>query len=592
MEKLKRNKEGFLEPGQVIGGKYEILRKVGKGGMSRVYLVMNEEVNREWAVKEIQKDGGEGSTGEAVPADAQNEAYIMSRLNNRHIPRITEVLETEESILLVMDYVEGRTLRARLRNEGAVPQEEAVDIALQMCEALEYLHGLEPPVIFRDMKPDNIMLRPDGTCVLIDFGVAREYKETKEKGNIGDTTCLGTKGYAPPEQYKGAGMGQTDKRSDIYALGATMYHMVTGKDPSRPPYEMRPIRRWDPALSSGLEAVIKKCTQNDPEKRYQDVSQLKEALLHYRELDIEYQKEKNGLIARCAALFLAGVLCVASGLWSGAQAASLKGTTYAELIQAAETAVSQEDRMDAYARAVATDPKKEDAYNGMLSDALADNEFTQDEAEAITKVLGYRGPDDVETAETKFREGNRKGYSEFAYRCGLAYFYYYGPDGNKPLSLPWFRTVKESEMLDKVKKDRAARLYSIADYYVQLSSRDRAGDSAISFSQYWNDLVMLSSGDIIHEDNIQTALVVYSDLAYQIAIHAHDFKNAGVSKEDIESEIGMVVSRVTEEVLPSAQYKEGQVKEAADTALTNAKKAKAAVEAAYQGIEKGGETYE
>ena len=215
MEKLKRNEEGFLEPGQVIGGKYEILRKVGKGGMSKVYLVMNEEVNREWAVKEIQKSNGEGGAGDPAPADAQNEAYIMSRLNNRHIPRITEVIEMEESILLVMDYVEGRTLRARLRSEGAVPQEEAVDIALQMCETLEYLHSLDPPVIFRDIKPDNIMLRPDGTCVLIDFGAAREYKETKEEENIGDTICLGTRGYAPPEQYKGAGMGQTDKRSDI-----------------------------------------------------------------------------------------------------------------------------------------------------------------------------------------------------------------------------------------------------------------------------------------------------------------------------------------------------------------------------------------
>lgn len=590
MEKLKRNEEGFLEPGQVIGGKYEILRKVGKGGMSKVYLVMNEEVNREWAVKEIQKSSGEGGAGDTAPADAQNEAYIMSRLNNRHIPRITEVIEMEESILLVMDYVEGRTLRARLRSEGAIPQEEAVNIALQMCETLEYLHSLDPPVIFRDIKPDNIILRPDGTCVLIDFGAAREYKETKEEENIGDTICLGTRGYAPPEQYKGAGMGQTDKRSDIYALGATMYHMVTGKDPSRKPYEMRPIRRWDPALSSGLEAVIKKCTQNDPEERYQDVSQLKEALLHYRELDVEYQREKNGLVARCAALFFAGVLCMASGLWSGVQAASLKGSTYAELIQAAETAVTKEDRMDAYARAVAADPKKEDAYNGMLKDALADNKFTQDEAEAITKVLGYRGADDVETAETKFREGNRRQYDEFAYNCGLAYFYYYGQDGNKPLSLPWFRAAKESRTLGEVKKKRAEKFYSIADYYVALSSRDRAGDSAVSFGQYWNDLVMLSSGDIIHEDNMQTALVVYRDLVYQIAVHAQDFKNAGVAREDVESEIEMVVSKVTEEILPSAQYKEGQVKEAADTALTNAEKAKAAMEAAYQGIEREGET--
>ena len=109
--------------------------------------------------------------------------------------------------------------------------------AKQLCDVLGYLHSQNPPIIYRDMKPANIMLKPDGNVVLIDFGTAREYKEN----NIEDTTCLGTMGYAAPEQF--GGMGQTDARTDIYCLGATMYHLVTGMNPCEPPYEIRPSEK-------------------------------------------------------------------------------------------------------------------------------------------------------------------------------------------------------------------------------------------------------------------------------------------------------------------------------------------------------------
>lgn len=134
-----------------------------------------------------------------------------------------------------MDYVEGRTLKAIVDERGAQPQEDVVNWAIQLCSVLDYLHTRKPAIIYRDLKPGNIMLRPDGRIVLIDFGTAREYKTGQEE----DTISLGTKGYAAPEQY--GGDGQTDARTDIYNLGATIYHLVTGKPNEtslrNPPYQ-------------------------------------------------------------------------------------------------------------------------------------------------------------------------------------------------------------------------------------------------------------------------------------------------------------------------------------------------------------------
>lgn len=138
----------------------------------------------------------------------------------------------------------------------------------QLCDVLGYLHTRTPAIIYRDMKPANVMLRPNGSITLIDFGIAREFKET----NLADTTCLGTRGYAAPEQF--GGMGQTDARTDIYCLGVTLYNLVTNLNPAESPYEIKPIREVDSKLSKGLEYVIEKATIRDPELRYQSIAEM------------------------------------------------------------------------------------------------------------------------------------------------------------------------------------------------------------------------------------------------------------------------------------------------------------------------------
>lgn len=288
--------------GLILDGKYEILKEIGQGGMSIVYVAMDNRLNKQWAVKELKNDGSQSV--EMQLKGIEREANILKKVDHPVLPRIVDIIDKEGTVYVVMDYIQGLALDRILKEEGAQPQENVIEWAKQLASALDYLHSLNPPIIYRDMKPSNIMLQPDGRVKLIDFGTAKEYKVE----NIADTTALGTRGYAAPEQFgdeQGHGIYKTDARTDIYCLGATIYHIVTGKNPCEPPYEMRPIREWNPALSSGLEKIILKCIQPNPEDRYQNCSELLYALEHYNELDSGHRKKQAGKLM----------------LWSGAVAA-------------------------------------------------------------------------------------------------------------------------------------------------------------------------------------------------------------------------------------------------------------------------------
>ena len=217
------------------------------------------------------------------------EANILKMVDHPVLPRIVDIINYNGTVFVVMDYIEGRPLSEVLKLEGAQPQEKVIEWAKDLCSALDYLHSMNPPIIYRDMKPSNIMLKPDGKVKLIDFGTAKEF----DVESLADTTALGTRGYAAPEQFgdaRGRGIHKTDARTDIYSLGAALYHVLTGKNPSEPPYVIKPIRDWDPSLSSGLEKIINKCTMPNPEDRYQSCTELIYDLEHYEELDDAFKR--------------------------------------------------------------------------------------------------------------------------------------------------------------------------------------------------------------------------------------------------------------------------------------------------------------
>lgn len=250
--------------GTVIAGRYEILKEIGHGGMSTVYLANDTHMNRNWAVKEVAKEGTDRNE-KVFSNNPVAEAHLLKRLDHPFLPRITDIIDNDTTFYIIMDFIEGESLDKVLKEYGAQPEERVIEWAMQICDVLSYLHNQKPPIIYRDMKPENLMLKPNGNICIIDFGIAREYKEQ----NLSDTIALGTPGYAAPEQYN----GQTDQRSDIYALGMTMCHLLTGVYPARGDGYM-PVRQYNPALSEGIEAIINKCVEPAAEKRYQSCAEL------------------------------------------------------------------------------------------------------------------------------------------------------------------------------------------------------------------------------------------------------------------------------------------------------------------------------
>lgn len=256
-------------PGEYLFYRYRILKEIGRGGMSTVYLAYDEVQDKNVAVKAaFRKTLGMSVDFNIIIKSLYEEVDIMRRLDDPAFPKIYDVAESPDVMIIVMDYVEGVNLGSMIDAQGRIPEDQVIDTGIKLCRALSSLHMMSPPVIYRDMKPSNVMIRPDGNIAMIDFGTAREYKENSPA----DTVCLGTVGYAAPEQF--GGMGQTDIRTDIYGLGVTLYHMVTGMNPKDPPYEIKPIREVDGKLSKKLEFIINKAVKRDPNDRYQSADEM------------------------------------------------------------------------------------------------------------------------------------------------------------------------------------------------------------------------------------------------------------------------------------------------------------------------------
>ncbi len=382
---------------------YEIKSLIGTGGMSRVYLAEHKRLHTHWAVKEVRKQQG-------GRFDFLAESNILKKLQHPMLPRIVDIFEDEEYIYIAEDFVEGITLEDLLRQQKRVDEAQGIQWFQDLCGVLRYLHSQEPnPIIYRDMKPSNIMLQPDGTLKLIDFGIAREYKHESDA----DTTYIGTKGYAAPEQF---GKAQTDARTDIYALGVTMYHLLTGKSPYEPPYDFVPARQLNGALSHGIEYILGKCIQSEPENRYQNVDELLEDIEHIYRFDRAWKKYKNKKRLRVAVVVV--MLAASAGLMAGGRfmMGQEKETAYVELLSQASRLYTSdlEETIDVLdeARALFPDriePDRQQTY------ALYLNGDWQECVEFGDKTLEKHG-EDVQTrlsmASAQFELGDYKAAAE------------------------------------------------------------------------------------------------------------------------------------------------------------------------------------
>lgn len=551
----------MLEIGSLVNGTYKVLNKIGQGGMSVVYLAMNERANKQWAIKEVRKDGVQNF--EVVKQGLVVETDMLKKLNHPHLPSIIDVIEDEDRFLIVMDYIEGISLEKALKESstGALPQEMVIEWAKQLCDVLGYLHSRKPPIIYRDMKPSNVMLKPDGNVMLIDFGTAREFKENK----VADTSVLGTAGYAAPEQY--GGHGQTDPRTDIFCLGATLYHLVTGQNPCEYiygpfPFQEYPIRYWNPNLSSGLEEVILRCTKQLPDERYQSCAELLYALEHYEKLDEKYRRGQNRKLGTFVA---ASAIClVAAAAAAGFQAAASRTTSnsYDNYISEAKSeneCPTDEEKIEKLKAAVALDPSRPEAYFDLLNGYpdgsgfkgvfLADGNLTESEAYTMREVLNGSGTKSNMMNKDYFR-GNLADYEEFAYQLGITYYYYYEENGNKNLAREWLQVAADAVTLSETEKSRAQKLSKIANYYSQIGVESKSGDASTSYSDYWYDLTATASGNLVQETgNKMTALAVYRELAAQIYTNTSKFKNSGITLEQMTEQLNNIESRLQSDVV-------------------------------------------
>ena len=578
----------MLEIGSLVDGKYRILNKVGQGGMSVVYMAMNERANKTWAIKEVRKDGSQNF--DVVKQGLIVETDMLKRLNHSHLPSIIDVIDGKDSFLIVMDFIEGKTLKNIIDEYGPQPQESVVDWAKQLCGVLGYLHSRHPAIVYRDMKPSNVMLKPDGNVVLFDFGTAREYKAQ----SIEDTTCLGTKGYAAPEQY--GGHGQTDARTDIYCLGATMYHLLTAHNPGEPPYEMYPVRQWNPALSAGLEAIILKCTQNNPADRYQSCAELLYALDHYWEWDVEYRKKQNQKFRKFVIPVSLSLACGLGAIIFRNLEIHTMNSSYTAYIETAAGATVKDKQVELCRKAIELDPVQSDAYMQLLTDVyLADNKLTKEETEELSGILISSGSGST-NFETQFKNGNPEGYDQFAYELGIACYYkYYNNELDTEASANGRNTAKtylkcasESTYLDGRKTKRAECLYKITNYYNKLGLVDATGDSQASYADYWNDMVGLLSDNLVEGDNANTAILMYKEMVAAIISSSVSFRNEGITREQMEAELALIKEHLNNDFNSVEGTNKGFVDEQLAILQANIEKAYTQIKNVFQNSEQGG----
>jgi serine/threonine-protein kinase len=267
----------MVSPGTTLQARYRVLRHIGGGGMGTVYQADDLRLpGRSCAIKEM-------TPAQLAPQDRnwainafRQEAQMLAGLRHRGLTAVTDFFAEAGCWYLVMDYVEGQTLEKRLEQTGGrFSTTEAREVMEQLFEVLEFLHAQSPPVVFRDLKPGNVMCTPQGKIKLIDFGIARFFKQ----GQTRDTIQLGTPGYAAPEQY--GGMGQSDPRADVYSLGVLLLQMITGFDPATAvtPFPLPQPDSLMAGIPPHIAAVIRRATQLQPEARYPSVQEMRRALL-------------------------------------------------------------------------------------------------------------------------------------------------------------------------------------------------------------------------------------------------------------------------------------------------------------------------
>lgn len=535
----------------IIDSKYEILKLLNTGGMnSAIYLALDKKLNRQWAIKKVRKSSSQ------TTSMLMAEASIMKNLDHPMLPRIVGIEEDSKFFYIIMDFVQGENLKTVVASSGPQAQDTVVSWGVKLCDVLTYLHG--KGIVYRDMKPANIMLSPDGNIKLIDFGIAREYKENASE----DTTALGTEGYAAPEQYEGK--GQTDARTDVYGMGITLFQLLTGVNPSSYQENIFSIRLQNPNLSSGLDKIILKCTNKDPKKRYQSTEELKKALLNYRKLDDKFLKKQKKVIRKFFTLLGLSTLCfvIAGGSFIGSY--FQKNNRYSALLSGVPSKAN-------IIKAIDVKPSEAAGYVALLN--YYGKEIDQNELSEFSHIYGEHREDVTDIEDVSMIAGEKilGSYSEKSIRAKLV------------AGEPYFNAAS--------KKYSSAKIYvSMAEFYRAYIMQD---DSAIVKEPSKKDYEKLLRGmnDILKENekldsDDKHSIMLASDqlILGLLSENADAMREQKISKSDLTS----IVSAVEKNV-DSINTRVKVLKEKKEAVKASVITAKEKIELAYNAPKEGGE---
>lgn len=565
----------MLEIGSLVDGKYKILSEIGHGGMSVVYMAINEKANKTWAVKEVRKDGKMDFN--TVRQGLMAEIETLKKLKHPNLPSIIDVIEDDDSFIIVMDYIEGRSLDKIIEENGAQPEAYVVEWAKQLCDVFGYLHSRTPPIIYRDMKPANVMLKPDGNIMVIDFGTAKNYEI-----DLGETTGIGTIGYAAPEQYIGSGLGRTDARTDIYCLGITMYHLLTNIDPCKNLISDKSIRAVNPALSHGLDAIIQKCTQYQPADRYQSCAELMYDLENYEILEPLYKKKQKRKLGVFFLTILMAAIFAASGLVTNYMAAQKATDTYETKLYDASKSVNYDEKLELYKECIAIPNKagEKDAYLGLIQ-AFKDNDdvFTQSEANLLTKYIKN---------DKAALQSNPDNYTEICFETGKLYWYYYQGENASSASdeftgaiyaVEWFSDVPEGY------KDygMASAYANIGSFYRNIARYVVEASDKGQYKPFFENMQKLLNTVALNENEseiVRLELLEMSRSALQQ--YATKFKGDGITQKQMQ-DMYTTISDTVNSIATSADKTE----EKKNNTISLLDDTKNAIETAF-GTSKGG----
>ncbi len=565
----------MLEIGSLVDGKYKILSEIGHGGMSVVYMAINEKANKTWAVKEVRKDGKMDFN--TVRQGLMAEIETLKKLKHPNLPSIVDVIEDEDSFIIVMDYIEGRSLDKIIEENGAQPESFVVEWAKQLCDVFGYLHSRTPAIIYRDMKPANVMLKPDGNIMVIDFGTAKNYEI-----DLGETTGIGTIGYAAPEQYIGSGLGRTDARTDIYCLGITLYHLLTNVDPCKNLISDKSIRAVNPALSHGLDAIIKKCTEHQPDDRYQTCAELMYDLENYEILEPLYKKKQKRKLGTFLITILLSILLAIGGFVLNLTAAQMATDTYATRIDDAAKTNDYDTKVDIYQECIAIPNKagEKEAYLGLIK-AFKENDsvFTVDEGKLLEKL--------IKNNKAALQE-NPENYTEICFETGKLYWYYYDyADGSQiakaKSSIEWFQDVIDSAPEGYGNLGMAKVYANIGIFYRDITTNITEANDKGKYKPLFENLTELMNSVAANENESEIVRLELIELTRgAIQQYATKFKVDGITEEQLTELYNLVANTVN-----SIETTADKTDELKATTVSNLPDTKAAIESAY-GTSKGG----